>query len=97
MQNVITDLRKNREEKRSTRKAMRKIRLKDLRKDGKGYLSVSIDEPELQTPPAEVEKKEKDGDLIINAVKKTNKNIIIWFAGAAIVVGAVVAISKASK
>jgi hypothetical protein len=98
MQTIIFDLRKAREEKRKTRREMRKIRLRDLKKDGKGYLSIVVEEPKAPEDVKEESKRqEPNGEQIVEAVKKTRKNIGIWIAGTVIVVGAIVAIANAKK
>ena len=55
----IEELRKTRKEKRQNRYKARKLMTKDLKKDGKGYLMVDIEEPET---PNENEPKNVDGE-----------------------------------
>lgn len=52
-------LQKNREEKRKTRKKIRSLQLKDLKKNNKGYLLIAIEEPPLnEKKPNEVKPNE---------------------------------------
>lgn len=87
--NLIGDLRNRRYEKRLERREMRKLKMKDMKADGLGYLQIVVDEPEVvaadEAPQSEIKKSEV---AVALAVKKVHGNISIWIAGAIIVVAA---------
>ncbi len=85
---MVGDLRADRSEKRGNRAKARKIKLRDLKKDDKGYLVVEIEEPEVlnadggQEQPAPEPKLENPKDVI----EKSKKNIGVWIAGTLILI-----------
>lgn len=85
LERIVKELRDARIEKRQNRKKARKIKMKDLKTDGKGYLYVESEEPTNEVPN-EVKKEEKT-DSVVAAVKTSKKNIAIWIAGTTILVG----------
>lgn len=97
---VIPELRKEREKKRGARRKERKIRLKDIKTNGKGYLVVQVPEaPEnnaeaSDTEPEQIQKTAEAKNKIEEATKSAS-NIGIWIAGITITV-AVVAVAAAA-
>lgn len=84
---LIGELRKKRFEKRNERRAVRKIKLRDMKADGKGYLEIAVEEPAVvQAANAEAEKAV---EATVAAVKKTTSKVAIWIAGAVIVVAGI--------
>lgn len=95
MKNIAEDLRKTRAEKRQMRRKTRKLKMRDLHADGKGYLQVDLEEPAVKEEPKTEEKKAEDA--VVDAVKKTKKNIGIWVAGTVILVTAIAIAANAQK
>jgi len=87
---MLLTLRNERGEKRKTRAVERKIMVKDLKKDGKGYLYIETESgPSKEDKEAE-EKKSADGEKakeeeIVNKeteiIKKSTKKVGIYVAG----------------
>lgn len=96
---VVKELRDGRIEKRRNRKKARKIRMKDLKTDGKGYLYVESEEPPVQEEktPKEQNEKNESVDKIADTVVKTKKNIGIWIAGIVITITAISILSSNKK
>lgn len=101
----IDDLRGGRMEKRKTRGDERKILVKDLKKDGRGFLFVEVEEAPAKDDKKDEEKKEvsadgnKDGAKIqeeVEDIKKDTKKIGIYVAGFIVTLTVVIAIASAS-
>ena len=104
----ILALRAERLEKRKTRSAERKILVKDLKKDGKGYLYVEV-EKEPEAVEKEKKKKEEEERLAADGaikeevkketekIKKTTSKVGVYVAGTVIFVTLVAAVWAASK
>ena len=105
----IEALRKEREEKRKTRKEVRKLQLRDLKKDGKGYLLVTVDEPkeennivnknmagtDIGKQNIELKSDTSKSEIPIDStLQKANRNISIWIAGTLIIVTGIAIISS---
>lgn len=85
IKNIAEDLRKTRAEKRQMRRKTRKLKMRDLQADGKGYLQVDLEEPAVvkeEVVPTTEEKKSEE--KVEEAVKTTKRNIGIWVAGTVI-------------
>lgn len=86
-----------RAEKRKTRGQVRKLKMRDLKRDEKGYLVVEIEEPAVLNADGgqndeekkEIETPKKVGDEVL---KKTKNNVGIWIAGTLITITAVTTI-----
>jgi hypothetical protein len=106
---MFDDLRNGREDKRRTRGSERKILVKDLKKDGKGFLFVEVEDAPVNT--------EKEKDVVLSAtgekeeatnkvaedikeeadkIKKTTKNVGIYIAGFIVTLTLVIAVVSAS-
>lgn len=103
---VIEKLRSERGEKRKTRSDLRKILVKDLKKDGKGFLYIEVEkEPGVEDLKKQDQNnasgKEDDAVEIKNEtekIKKSTKKIGIYFAGFTVVLTLVaVAIAATNK
>lgn len=95
---AILKLREERGDKRKTRGEERKIVVKDMKKDGKGYLYVELEEPpvaEEKKSNSEV-KAEKAITEEVSKIKKSTKNLGIYVAGSLIFVAIVVAVVNSS-
>lgn len=102
----IIALREERGEKRKTRTALRKILVKDLKKDGKGYLYIEV---EKEPDPEEKKKKEDEEKLAAEGkvqeevkketekIKKTTSKVGVYVAGTVIFVTIVAAVWAATK
>lgn len=103
--NALDILREERGEKRKTRSEERRLLVKDMKKDGKGYLEIEIEEEptvEESVSKEESEKLKNGGEKTITEqtekIKKTTKNIPIWIAGTIIfVTGVMVFVSSTNK
>jgi hypothetical protein len=109
--NLIPKLRAERGEKRKTRRELRKILVKDLKKDDKGYLYIEAEEvPTEDSVIAEEVKKESNAkagakksetpETKIEEAVKLKKKIsskTITVAGIAIILTVVIAMSVTSK
>lgn len=93
LQRILKEMRDARAEKRATRRKVRKLKLKDLKADGKGYLIVNVEEPEA---PKEEPKKTVEEKKLEDAVKGAGKNIGKWvlIAVGSVAVLALIANSK---
>ena len=95
LKNSVAALRPSREEKRKNRSKSRKIKFRDMKKNNKGFFVVEVEEPQA------VEEKNSDAETpaeketqLSETVKKANKKIGLYFAGAMIAITAIgVAIS----
>ena len=96
MKTIAEDLRKTRAEKRQMRRKTRKLKMRDLHADGKGYLQVDLEEPAAVKEEPKTEEKKAE-DAVVDAVKKTKKNIGIWVAGTVILVTAIAIAANAQK
>ena len=99
-ENIKRILKKFRQERikyQKERAKLRKLKLKDLKKEGKGFLMVEAEEPEAKKePPVEVTvegAREETG----KAVTKTNKKIGIWIAGTLITITLVSVVAALNK
>ena len=100
----ILALRGERGEKRKTRSAERKILVKDLKKDGKGYLYVEVEkEPDAEKKKEEEEKLAAEGAIKdevkkeTEKIKKTTSKVGVYVAGTVIFVTLVAAVWAATK
>lgn len=100
----ILALRGERGEKRKTRSAERKILVKDLKKDGKGYLYVEVEkEPDAEKKKEEEEKLAAEGAIKdevkkeTEKIKKTTSKVGVYVAGTVIFVTIVAAVWAATK
>ena len=103
---MFDDLRREREEKRKTRSAERKILVKDLKKDGKGFLFVAVEEaPAVEDKKEDVKEdvKAADGEKIAEKIqseteeiKKTTKKMGVYIAGFIITLTVVIAVASAT-
>ena len=90
IQNIVGELRKEREAKRQTRRKVRKLKMRDMKADGKGYLYVEAEEPKVEEKKeAEEKKMEAEAAPVVEAIKKSKKNILVWIAGATIAIAAI--------
>ena len=101
---AVSDLSKDRADKRKTRAEELKILVKDLKKDGKGYLFVSIenapvaDKKEDTVLAATSETESKIVEKETEEIKKSTKKVGIVIAGITIFVTAVlVGVSMSGK
>lgn len=97
---VVPKLREERETKRRGRRKERKIRLKDLKTNGKGYLVVDAPPaPETQSADAvkteEKKNAEEAAEKTVAEVTKRASNIGIWIAGITITVAVVAGVAAA--
>ncbi len=100
-------MRADRDEKRKTRSAERKLLVKDLKKDGKGFLFVEVEEAPVAKEEVKKEEKENehaaDGDSKekiekeVDKIQKTTKNVGIYIAGFTILLTAVIVVASATK
>ena len=95
----VDDLREARGEKRKIRREFRKVLLKDLKKDNKGFLQVEVEEE----PVAEVKKEEPelelaanstngDGEKVVKEIEKVKNNtgkIIVTIVGISLAVAVI--------
>ena len=102
IQMIVKDMRDARVKKRNERKEFRKIKTKNLKKDGKGYLLITVEEPTevlaadasptsaTTETPAETKQKEVDAKMAVagEIVNHTKRNIGIAIAGTVILVTA---------
>lgn len=105
---MFEDLRSERVEKRKTRASERKILVKDLKKDGKGFLFVEVEDAPVDnkketvlsaTGEKEGIKKDKVSEEIkeeAEKIKKTTKNVGVYIAGFIITLTVVIAVASAS-
>lgn len=109
---AVTDaMRNERDEKRKTRSGKRRILVRDLKKDGKGFLFVAVED----TPSADENKEHKQedkkeevhsangGDKVSDTIKeetleikKTTNKIGIYVAGFIITLTVVIAVASAT-
>lgn len=100
LQNVISELRNKRTEKRTIRRKTRKLKMRDMKADGKGYLYVDVEEPPMQeekkdeTTNTEIKKAE---EKVVDAVNKGRKNIMVWIAGITISIAVISIITSDKK
>lgn len=96
---AVLKLREERGDKRKTRGEERKIHLKDMKKDGKGYLYVELEEPPVAEEPKKT-KSEVEADKKISQevgkINKSTKNLGIYIAGTVLFVAIVVAAVQGS-
>lgn len=107
---TFVDLRMGRESKRQTRSSERKILVKDLKKDGKGFLFVEVEDAPVADKAETVlsatgEKeevkpvKDKVAEEIkeeAEKIKKTTKNVGVYIAGFIITLTVVIAVASAT-
>lgn len=95
LKNSVAALRPSREEKRKNRGKSRKIKFRDMKKNNKGFFVVEVEEPvAVEEKNADAEISEEKEKQIAETVKKANKKIGLYFAGAMIAITAIgVAIS----
>ena len=105
---MFDDLRVIRDEKRRTRGSERKILVKDLKKDGKGFLFVEVENAPVNDEKESVlsatgEKEEVKQDKVAekikeeaNKIQKTTKNVGVYIAGFIITLTLVIAVASAT-
>ena len=90
IQNIVVDMRKERESKRQMRRKVRKLKMRDMKADGKGYFYVEAEDPKVEEKKVEEKKaEEKEVAPVVEAIKKSNKKILVWIAGATIAIAAI--------
>lgn len=107
---MFDDLRGEREEKRRTRGSERKILVKDLKKDGKGFLFVEVEDAPVAdqkeavlSATSEKEEVKTKSDKVAEEIKeeaekikKTTKNVGVYIAGFIITLTVVIAVASAT-
>lgn len=90
LQTIVREMMEARTEKRQLRRKARKLQMRDMKKDGKGYLYVDVEEPK-KVEEVKEEKKEtpKEVEVVQDAIKKTKSNIAVWIAGTIITIGVI--------
>lgn len=107
IRDLIPRLRAGREEKRKTRRELRKVMVKGLKKDDKGYLYIETEEPPVETekkgtdasPDTEPKKDASEKTESIDGVtlKKKISSKTVTVAGIAILLTVVIAVAVTSK
>ena len=108
---TFEDLRREREEKRKTRSAERKKLVKDLKKDGKGFLFVEVEDApvadekeavlsangEKEEVKPKIDKVAEEIKEEAEKIKKTTKNVGVYIAGFIITLTVVIAVASATS
>ena len=98
MKLAISELRDERKEKRKIRRSARKLKLRDLKKDGNGYLVVGDEEEPHKIEEKNEIKEQKESVLQTQElIKNSKKRIRVWLVGAFITITAISLIASLSK
>lgn len=92
----VLDMRLSRKEKRENRRSVRKIKVKDMKADGKGYLTVVVEEPMKMAAADGAGQPKADTAAVENVLKSAKSNMAIWIGGGLIAI-TVIAIYANSK
>lgn len=96
---LVSEMRTARGIKNTERKNIRRIKVKDMKKDGKGFLVVEVEEP-VKMAAADGSTSEPDAqasDKVKEAVKKTKSNVAIYIGGGLILTAAILIYANSEK
>ena len=86
----IKAMRATRKLKSEERRDLRKIKVRNMKKDGKGFLAIPVDEPVLMAASDGEKESTVNADVkpVVDALNKGKSNIKIWIGGGLILIAA---------